>query len=455
MQGSETTTYGGAFAREGGGKEEARHPQSAAKSQFLIGAASSGSGKTTFTLGLLRALRRRGQAVAPFKCGPDYIDPQYHRLAAGRESVNLDGYLASERHLKALYARHAATADTALVEGVMGLFDGWRADRGSSAELAQRLALPVVLVVDARSTAYSVAPLLYGYRRFRRGVELAGVVFNRVASQSHYRFLEEAARDAGVEPLGCLPRDDSFAAPSRHLGLSLENLAAFDPAIDRLADAVEAHVDLDRLLELSLRPFRPAKEPAIRRGALRIAVARDEAFNFLYRANLDRLEELGEVTFFSPLRDRTLPEADFVYLPGGYPEFHLAELARNTELRRAVGDFARSGGRMLAECGGMMYLCRAIRSERGESYPMCGVLPLEATMEGMRLHLGYREIRLGGRTLRGHEFHYSHTQGEYPSIARQFTARGEEVATPLYRYENVIAGYTHLYWGEDNPLEWF
>ncbi len=425
------------------------------KSQFMIGAASSGSGKTTLTLALLRALERSGLKVAPFKCGPDYIDPQYHALAARSESVNLDCFLSSKKHITDLYSRHATGADVAVVEGVMGLFDGWQADRGSSAELAQAISIPVVLTVDARSTAYSVAPLLYGYKHFRPQIQIAGVIFNRVASESHYRFLKEAARDAGVETFGYLPRDEAFAAPSRHLGLSTENLAAFNPTIERLADAAAKYVDIERLTAATLRPFHAASAPQHSRGNMRIAVARDEAFNFIYGANLDRLAELGEVFTFSPLRDSKLPEADFIYLPGGYPEFRLKELADNVQLRKALKEYAEAGGRILAECGGMMYLCRAIRSETGISYPMCGVLPIEASMEQMKLRLGYREVHLGNRTLRGHEFHYSHVEGDYPSIARQFSARGEEVNTPLYRYKNVIAGYTHLYWGEANPLEWF
>jgi len=428
------------------------------KSQFLIGAATSGSGKTTLTLGLLRAFARAGLRVRPFKCGPDYIDPHYHALAAGIESINLDPFMASAAHLRQLYGRYGAAADLCIAEGAMGLFDGYRADAGSAAEVALRLSLPVVLLVDARASAYSAAPLLYGYKHFRPEMEIAGVVFNRVGSESHYTHLKEAARDAGVEALGYLPRDDAFAAPSRHLGLSLDNLAAFEPTVDAIADAVERHIDLERLLARTERPFAAAApRPAAPRGAKRIAVARDEAFDFIYRANLDRLAELGEVRFFSPLRDEALPAADpdLVYLPGGYPEFFLDELAANEPMRRTIRSYAESGGRLLAECGGMMYLCRTIRSAEGLLHPMCGVLPLDATMEGMRLHLGYREVVGDGWRLRGHEFHYSRIEGELPSAARQYSARGTEVATPLYQCGNVVAGYTHLYWAEHDPFELF
>ena len=438
----------------------------------MIGAASSGSGKTTLTLGLLRAFVRRGLAVQPFKCGPDYIDPLYHRLAAGRDSINLDLWMASGEHLHKIYARYGSDADVCVAEGVMGLFDGYRAAEGSSAEVARLLNLPVVLVVDARSTAYSVAPLLYGYKNFRPGVEIAGVIFNRVASPSHYGFLKEAAYDAGVETLGWLPRREDFAAPSRHLGLSVANLDAFSPTADAIADALEEHVDLDRLLDITRSPkpsdsplpiLPPSAKLSIINNQLsitKVAVARDEAFNFIYCANLDRLEESGcEIVFFSPLRDAAPPAgAHLIYLPGGYPEFFAQQLSENRSMCEAIKDHAEKGGRILAECGGMLYLCRSLTPEPGaKPYPMCGVLPLDGTMEGMRLHLGYRELHLkdGKTRFRGHEFHYSHIEGEMPSVARQFSARGNEVATPLYRHKNVIAGYTHLYWAESDPLQLF
>ena len=426
------------------------------KSQFLIGAAASSSGKTTLTLGLLRAFARRGKRVQPFKCGPDYIDPQFHRLAAGSESINLDPFMATESHLRTLYARYGASADVCVAEGAMGLFDGYDRDRGSAAEIARTLRLPVVLVVDGRATAFSAAPLLYGFSRFDPSVEIAGVIFNRVASPSHYAHLKAAAEAAGIEPLGYLPRDEAFRIPSRHLGLSLETLRTFDPVIDAVANAAEHTVDLDRIEASTHREFptEPPYEPLPTRS-LKIAVARDEAVNFVYRANLDRLAEMGEVTFFSPLNDTVLPPCDLLYLPGGYPEFHLERLEANAVMRRAVAEYIERGGRTLAECGGMMYLCQTIRDEAGRPHAMCGVLPLTATMEGMRLHLGLREIRYDSQSMRGHEFHYSRIEGEYPSAAQQYSARGEAVATPVYRYKGLWASYTHLYWSETDPLKLF
>ncbi|MDR2912289.1 MAG: cobyrinate a,c-diamide synthase [Alistipes sp.] len=433
-------------------------------SSFLIGAATSGSGKTTLTLGLLRALARRGLVVQPFKCGPDYIDPMFHRLATSAasvscaESVNLDLWMGSEEHVRELFARYGADADVCVTEGVMGLFDGWRTSEGSSAEVARVLGLPIVLVVDARATGYSVAPLLFGFKNFRPEATIAGVIFNRVGSPSHYAHLAEAARDAGIETLGWLPRCDDFSAPSRYLGLSIEGIERFSSTIDAIADAVERHVDIERLLELTQQPRPPKATKCDKGDTLQIAVARDEAFNFTYLANLDRLGELGRLTFFSPLSDAAPPEgADLIYLPGGYPELFADRLSDNLTMREAIRDYAERGGRILAECGGMLYLCRSL-----DGRPMCGVLPLEGSMEGAKLHLGYREVHYGGLRLRGHEFHYSHTTGEadsaggMASVARQFTARGAEVATPLYRHKNVIAGYTHLYWAESGgTLEWF
>ena len=425
------------------------------KPQLLIGAMHSGSGKTTFTMGLLQALRRQGLQVQPFKCGPDYIDTHFHAVAAGRESVNLDTWLASEAHVRDLYARYGAEADVCVVEGVMGLFDGYDRMQGSSAAIAQLLDIPVVLVVGARSMAYTVAAQLHGMKTFLPGLRLAGVVFNQVSSENHFRFLREACADAGLRCFGWLPKAPGLEVPSRHLGLTLAAEQEMTAWIDRAADLIATHIDLESLMESVTCPAPTmAMRPAVAPGHLRVAVARDAAFNFTYRENLARLAQLGPVTFFSPLAGDLLPSADLVYLPGGYPELFAAELSAHRGLMAQLRAFAEAGGRILAECGGMIYLSQAIEGVPGGPYPFCGILPLSATMDGARLHLGYRRLMdAAGREWRGHEFHYSDVTASMPSVATQFNARGEQVSTPLYRWKNVIAGYTHLYWGETDLLK--
>lgn len=437
------------------------------KPQLLIGAAASGSGKTTLTMGLLRALKKRGLQVQPFKCGPDYIDTQFHTLAADNESVNLDTWMASDTHVQHLYNKYGEKADVCVTEGVMGLFDGYRRMQGSSAGIARLLNIPVVLVVDARSTAYSAAPLVYGFKHFDPTVKIAGVIFNRVSSPSHFSFLREACLDAGVECLGCLPVTEGLKIPSRHLGLTLTVKRSVNTVIEQAAELVEKHVDIDKLLSICHRGF-PCRyslpyssETGVesftpRTRKLRIAVARDPAFNFIYRENIARLAEAGTVTYFSPVYGSDLPQADLIYLPGGYPELFARQLHRRKKLMEALKTYAEDGGKILAECGGMMFLTRALTARQGgTAYGMAGVLPLDCTMVGAKLHLGYRRVVYKGMELRGHEFHYSNVVAPdaLPSVARQFNVKGTEVNTPLYRYKNVIAGYTHLYWGETDILK--
>ena len=467
---------------------------SLAKPQFLIAAAASGSGKTTFTMGLLRVLKRRGLIVQPFKCGPDYIDGKFHALAAGRESVNLDTWMASEAHVRAVYSRYAREASACVVEGVMGLFDGYDRMKGSSAEIASLLHLPVIVILNARSSAYTVAAVLYGLKHFCPQVEVAGVIFNQVGSPSHYAYLKEACADVDVADLGYLPKvkdievpsrhlgltigraaeiealSDRVAdlgylpkvkdieVPSRHLGLTIGRAAEIDALSDRVADLIEQYVDVDRLLALTTRPqevFDATPASAVvsgESGWKRIAVAQDAAFNFFYKENWDVFSQKAEVVTFSPLAGDALPQADYVYLPGGYPEFFADALSRNVQLGAQLRDFAGQGGRLFAECGGMMYLCRQLVSQEGEVYPMAGVLPLDCTLEKMRLHLGYRTARYRGMQLKGHEFHYSSVvqPDTLPSEVCQYNVKGAPVDTPLYRYRNVIAGYTHWYWGEND-----
>ena len=427
--------------------------------RILIGAATSGSGKTTFTMGLLRALTRRGLNVQPFKCGPDYIDTQFHTIASGRQSVNLDTWMASPEHVREVFARYSQGADVAVIEGVMGLFDGYDRMRGSSAEIAALLDVPVLLVVNARSTAYSVAALLHGMKTFRPDVMIAGVVFNLVASESHYAFLKDAASDAGVECLGWIPRAEGIEVPSRHLGLTIGMENEISSLADRVADLIEGHKGDGSFCAL-LKENNCKSEDNLK-GTKRtvpnvpfvVAVAKDRAFNFVYRENIDRLAEMGEVKFFSPLAGDELPEADLVYLPGGYPELFAPELAINRMLASQLVQYAERGGRIFAECGGMMYLGKSLTDQEGKVWPMAGVLPIDCTMQGARLHLGYRSMEINGNMFKGHEFHYSKIvqKGSDPNctiFCIQRNAKGEKVDTELFRYKNVIAGYTHWYWGE-------
>lgn len=423
--------------------------------RFIIAAASSGCGKTTFTMGLLRAWQRRGWNVQPFKCGPDYIDTQFHAVASGKPSVNLDIWLSSEDHIRQLYSEYGAKADACVVEGVMGLFDGFDRMKGSAAHIAQCLGIPVVLLVNAKSAAYSVAPLIYGFKHFNPSVQLAGVVFNQVASKNHFSYLQDACADAGVPCFGYIPKCPDLEVPSRHLGLSLENREIMNAWIDKAADLVEQYVDMEQLAHCCMGSI-PSCAPSDAVGISDkvIAVARDEAFNFTYLANLRALK--GKLVYFSPLHDDKLPdEASFVYLPGGYPEFYLPQLSANTTMLQSIRDYAAKGGHMLAECGGMIYLSESMTLQDGSVYPLSGVLPIRTTMQGAKLHLGYRRMLLDGKEWLGHEFHYSTIINPevLPSIATQYAAKGNAVDTSLYRVKNVLAGYTHWYWADKDLLD--
>lgn len=458
-----------------------QHPT---RPRFLIAAASSDSGKTTVTMGLIRALSNRGLRVQPFKCGPDYIDPILHKMASGRASVNLDTYLASPQHVRELTYKYSADADISIIEGVMGLFDGYDKDKGSSAEIARLLNIPVILVVNAKSVAYSVAPLIYGFKHFDPSVHIAGVIFNRVASDHHFQLLRNACEDAGVACLGYMPRHNNLVIPGRHLGLTIQSKEEIENLLQLASELATEHIDLDRLISTASNDLqndsapradkndstpqadkndsapqadKTDKTPALIRmwtewtppARIRILVAKDEAFNFAYQANIDALQQYGEVSFFSPMNDTELPPCDLIYLPGGYPELYIEALEANTTMRRLIHDYAHHGGHIMAECGGMMYLCQDI-----DGHNMCGVLPLQATMEGAHLHLGYRQMNWEGKDMRGHEFHYSSVvelnDDKRMNILRlQSSATGRPVNTPIYRFLNVIAGYTHWYWADE------
>lgn len=454
--------------------------------QFLIAAPTSGSGKTTVSRGLMALFMKKGLKVQPFKCGPDYIDTKYHEAVCGRPSVNLDTFMASQEHVSSLYARYSADADVAVVEGMMGMYDGYDRDRGSSAEVARLLGIPVVLVADAKSAAYSMAPLLSGFINFRPDIRIAGVIFNRVGSPRHYRMLQEVCEDLNVTCLGYLPKQKELEQESRHLGLDFSRSKETE-GLDMLAGLLEEHVDWELLLSTTGLPLPAAavkEKPVLSEpGKLHVSVARnEESFSFLYAEHLDILHRMGTVTFFNPEQDRAIPqETDLLYLPGGYPENRLEELAGARLARESIRSYIEAGGRTLAECGGMIYLSQSVLSDGdtdGGSAGSCvgnignemvGVLPFSITNERKRrkLTLGYRRFDYNGWRLKGHEFHYTQfavpeTDGKEGgacslplSIAQVYNAKGGKVTTPVFRYKNLIASYTHLYWGEVDVMALF
>ena len=416
------------------------------KTGFLIAAPMSGSGKTTIARGLMALFVQKGYRVQPFKCGPDYIDTKFHAAVCGHPSVNLDTFMATSEHVRHLFGQYGRDADVCVVEGMMGLFDGYDRDRGSSAEIARVLGLPVVLVVDARSAAYSMAALLQGFLRFRDDLRFAGVIFNKVGSERHARMLREVCAELDVTCLGCLPKCAELEQGSRYLGLDFSEQAENSGLVRLIEEHVEWRCLLasETLKEEDERRVAPSDNGS-RQG--RVLVARNaEAFSFLYQEVIDRFGR--KAAFFDPETEvPELDDVDLLYLPGGYPEKHAEALVKNSACRQAIRDYAGRGGRIVAECGGMMYLCQNIVTDEG-AYPMCGVLPYDITArkQDRRLSLGYRRFTLDGREYRGHEFHYTQFLGDVPpSAAQVYNAKGEPVPTPVLRYKNVLASYTHLY----------
>lgn len=425
---------------------------------FLVAGTSSGSGKTTITLGLLAALRKMGLTVQPFKCGPDFIDPGLHQLACGHVSRNLDLWMMGEAQVRKTFAARSV-ADVAVIEGVMGMFDG---QASSSAALARALGVPIVLILDVRSAAESVAAVLKGFETLDPEVLPVAVILNRVASPRHLELVTEAIRThCQAEILGHLPQSLDFVMPSRHLGLFTGDEQPISPeALDSLAVTISAQVNLPRLLELAagatVFPVEvvPVQQP-IETVRARIGVAKDRAFCFYYEDNFDLLRAAGaELVFFSPLEDHCLPDGlDGLYLGGGYPELYARELSGNLGMRQAICDWAESGRVLYAECGGFMYLTEGIAGDDVGVLPMAGVFPVTARMQKKRASLGYREVRLekdcffgpAGSVLRGHEFHYS-VIGEMPDYIERLYAVNSN-SCEGYRYKNVLGGYMHLHFG--------
>jgi len=428
-------------------------------SAIVVAGTHSGVGKTTVTLGLIGALRRRGLTVQPFKVGPDFIDPLHHQRASGRAARNLDGWMLRPGTNLECFARATADADVAVIEGVMGLFDGSEGttDRGSTAEMAKLLDLPVVLVCDVGAMARSAAALIHGYTGFDPDLRVAGIILNNVGSEAHARMVRDAVAD-DVPILGALPRVVDVVVPERHLGLHLPHEARQE-YVDDLATLIEHHVDLDKLLEISLTKRRPQPPQfAVAHTTIRVGVARDEAFCFYYADNLELLEQAGaELVEFSPIIDPLPDDLDGLYFGGGYPELHAAELTHNTAAREAVRAFAIAGGPIYAECGGLMYLANNLELEDA-SYPLCGILPFNTRMPA-RLTLSYVEVRTTGglfgpdKIARGHLYHHSKISGEHPVSCCYHlqTSRGDQTDEG-FCVGNVLASYAHLHFASEPAL---
>ncbi len=419
---------------------------------LILAAPRSGSGKTVLTLGLIAALRARGTAVAAAKTGPDYIDPAFLALAAGAPVVNLDPWAMSAERLLGLADRQTAGADLLVVEGVMGLFDGAVDGRGSTADLAAALGLPVLLVVDADRQSQSAAALAWGFSRWRADVAVAGVLFNRVGSSRHEAMLREALAATGIPCLGCIPRDARLAVPERHLGLVLPAEVPGHAAL--VADAaaiVSGSVDLDGILGLA-RPLARAR-PA--RGLVplgqHVAIARDLAFAFVYPHLLqDWRADGATLSFFSPLADEAPdPAADAVFLPGGYPELHGGQLASAGRFLAGLHAARERGALVYGECGGFMVLGQTLVDASGAGHAMAGLLPVTTRIDRPRRVLGYRRLSHASPLpwpshLAGHEFHYSSGEGSGEALFTARDARGEVLAPMGCRLGRVMGSYAHV-----------
>ncbi len=473
--------------------------------RLLIAGTHSGVGKTTISTGIMTALALRGMTVQGFKVGPDYIDPSYHSGATGRISRNLDTWLLGE-NLVPLFEKASAGADIAIIEGVMGMFDGIKGQKaaGSCANVAALVGAPVILIVDVRSTAYSAAALVHGFASFDPGVRVAGVILNRVGSANHLGMVREAVEGLGIPVVGHLGREDRFTLPERHLGLvPLAERGSQADYFKALAVVIEQGIDLDRIVALArdwqeerertlrsgetaawavmtgprrralgldqagtgietsgdaqMRSGGDAQEQAAPRAAdpVRIAVARDEAFSFYYQDGLDSLVSLGaEIVSFSPLHDRELPPGtEGIIIGGGFPESFPQQLEDNQAMHRSLRQAHARGVPVYAECGGLMYLCREIKGFEGESFAGAGLVPAVCAMYPRLQGMGYREgvfvqdSLLGpkGARARGHEFHYSSLQYERESFAYRLTdAGGEDKGPEGYAGKNILASYLHL-----------
>lgn len=443
-------------------------------SSFIISGGTSGAGKTTVSIGLMAALKKRGLIVQPFKAGPDYIDPIHHSIVCGRHSYNLDTWMMGVDGVRNAYIKAVSGADIGIIEGVMGLYDGkdGNNEEGSTAHLAKVLNLGVILVIDACRMARSIAALVSGFESFDPGVKIAGVILNRVGSDRHFAILKDALEKyCCAKVIGYMPHVEDVIIPERHLGLVIpnENTREGDHAvIERLIALIEKYIDLKEVLKLGTEITTRVSDgaalstPSQISGSPRIAMAYDSAFCFYYPQNLDILRDLGaEIAFFSPMTSKSLPEQTTgIYFGGGYPELYASSLEANSTLRNEIRDFAMKGMPVYAECGGLMYLGKYLSDMEGKTFEMAGIFPWTSRMLSKRMSLGYREITVKegcpflevGQKVRGHEFHYSEITPPKQAKCTYLITEGKSgrEMEEGYLYKNTLASYVHLHFAS-NP----
>ncbi|WMY75302.1 cobyrinate a,c-diamide synthase [Buttiauxella selenatireducens] len=443
------------------------------KRTFILAGTSSGCGKTTVTLGLLSLLKQRGLRVQPCKVGPDYLDTGWHRAVTGTCSLNLDRFMLPVFTLNALFAERMQHADIAVIEGVMGLFDGYGTDPDycSTAGMAKQLNCPVILLVDGKAVSTSIAATVMGFQRFDPALPLAGVIVNRVNSESHYQLLKSAIeRYCNVPVLGYVPRVEGVSLPERHLGLvtARESVVNSQPWTD-FANVLENTLDIDQLLALSVCDALPSgawpELPSADCGkGLTLALADDEAFNFYYADNIALLERAGvRIVRFSPLHDSQLPECQMIWFGGGYPELYAQKLSANHAMRAQILAAHQQGVAIYGECGGLMYLGSSLQDSHGVTYPMVDAIPGHSAMGKKLTRFGYCESRAlvptlladAGETLRGHEFHYSDFTPETPAVMASSKTRDGAVLQTWsggWQVGNTFASYLHIHFAQRPTL---
>ncbi|RCW50446.1 cobyrinate a,c-diamide synthase [Halanaerobium sp. MA284_MarDTE_T2] len=460
--------------------------------KLLIAGSRSGVGKTTISLGLMAALKKRGLKVQPFKVGPDYIDPGFHTLICGRDSYNLDSYFLGAAGVKKVFSENSKQADISMIEGVMGLFDGkGKESVSSSAEIAKIIKASVILIIDARKVAQSAAAVVYGYKNYDQKLNLKGVIINNISSPHHFKLLKEAikAKMNDLVVLGYLPKNQDLELPERHLGLvPVSESSELKAYSQKLIEIMEKYIDIEQVIEISqVEPENLFKDNSATKSTIKnikiknkreekietksfsenfkgkmesanikIGIASDQAFNFYYQINLDLLKAAGaKIVEFSPLTDSRLPEVDAVYLGGGFPESFLQELAANREFKSDFKEKVKQGLPAYAECGGLMYFCRQVKDFEGKEFQMLDLLPAEIEMTSKLQEMGYREVEASadnllfkkGEKARGHVFHYSRISKIDQKVKRSYNYRKKEEG--YSSLDNILASYIHLHFASN------